>query len=198
MARQTTAQKAKTMKVTGMESTTDEGRNELLLKLGTARATLKRLVESDSAEAVMARQHMLITGMEDQLGMKPGEEIKLSGDSGTSAAEVEDPDDNEVEATTKAGKPKVAKKPAVKKVRSPYCLCGCGASNNPGSLFNMGHDAKLKSQLRKIERGLMKVKDLEEGSQGAVKKFDLFPNWIADKADRLEADKAKVKKVTAK
>jgi hypothetical protein len=196
MAKQTTAQKAKARKATGKEATSDEGRNEQLVKLGSARATLSRLIEADADDAVTKRQRMLITGMEDQLGMEPGEEIKLNGDSNTAAAEVEDPDDNETGGTTKAGKPKAARKPAAKKERSPYCLCGCGASNNPGSLFNMGHDAKLKSQLRKIERGLMKVKDLEDISQGAVKKFNLFPNWMADKADRLAADKAK--KVTAK
>ena len=36
---------------------------------------------------------------------------------------------------------------------TPYCLCGCGAANRPGSKFLMGHDARLRSVLMRMERG---------------------------------------------
>ena len=35
----------------------------------------------------------------------------------------------------------------------PYCLCGCGAENNPGSRFNQGHDKKLESALEQVKSG---------------------------------------------
>ena len=40
---------------------------------------------------------------------------------------------------------------------TPYCLCGCGAANRPGSKFLMGHDAKLRSVLMRMERGVPDV-----------------------------------------
>ena len=33
----------------------------------------------------------------------------------------------------------------------PWCLCGCGGENSPGSKFKQGHDAKLKSRLSKVK-----------------------------------------------
>ena len=42
----------------------------------------------------------------------------------------------------------------------PICLCGCGEKNKPGSRFNSGHDAKLKSTLSRIKDGKSDVSDL--------------------------------------
>ena len=36
---------------------------------------------------------------------------------------------------------------------TPYCLCGCGAVNRPGSRFRMGHDARLRAVLMRMEQG---------------------------------------------
>ena len=36
---------------------------------------------------------------------------------------------------------------------TPYCLCGCGAANRPGSRFRMGHDARLRAVLMRMEQG---------------------------------------------
>ena len=55
-------------------------------------------------------------------------------------------------ATVPAPTPK-AKTKRVKKGGTLYCLCGCGKSNNPGSRFQMGHDARLKSALNKVQQG---------------------------------------------
>lgn len=33
------------------------------------------------------------------------------------------------------------------------CLCGCGAENNPGRNFNMGHDGRLNGWLTELKRG---------------------------------------------
>lgn len=43
---------------------------------------------------------------------------------------------------------------------SMYCLCGCGKANNPGARFQQGHDARIKSKLRDLEAGIIKVEDL--------------------------------------
>ena len=50
-------------------------------------------------------------------------------------------------------------KVAIKLEASP-CGCGCGATARPGSRFLPGHDAKLKSRLRKAAAG--KGKDAEK------------------------------------
>lgn len=66
--------------------------------------------------------------------------------------------------TTAAGK---AKTPRVKKekVLQP-CLDGCGEM--VGGNFKMGHDAKLKSLILKIERGEVAQTELPEIAQGIV------------------------------
>ena len=38
-----------------------------------------------------------------------------------------------------------------KRKGSMYCLCGCGAANNPGARFQVGHDARLKPKLKLVE-----------------------------------------------
>ena len=35
----------------------------------------------------------------------------------------------------------------------PYCLCGCGRENNPGRKFKQGHDARVKSRIKKVKSG---------------------------------------------
>lgn len=44
---------------------------------------------------------------------------------------------------------KKTERPSVLKVESRPCECGCGAMTRRGSRFLPGHDAKLKSRLRK-------------------------------------------------
>lgn len=34
-----------------------------------------------------------------------------------------------------------------------YCLCGCGRENNPGRKFKQGHDARVKSRIKKVKSG---------------------------------------------
>jgi hypothetical protein len=183
---------------TGQETTQEEGRNERLMKLGVMRATLKRLLDAGSEDVVVGKQSKLVEEAEEELGLKPGEEIKLNGDkeavAGELETETEDEGDEEAAATTG----KKATRVTVKKGGSKECLCGCGKGNNPGSKFNMGHDAKLKSQLRQIETGKLKFGDLAPISQSALrgKTFDLFPEWLADKDNRMQADKEKKEKAS--
>ena len=51
----------------------------------------------------------------------------------------------------KKGKKKAERKATVAREAKP-CECGCGEMAKPGSRFLPGHDAKLKSKLRKIVR----------------------------------------------
>jgi len=62
-----------------------------------------------------------------------------------------------------AAQPKVPKEKKAKVYRS--CACGCvdpgtGQRTQVGGYFAMGHDARYKSWMMKIERGQMAVKDL--------------------------------------
>lgn len=66
---------------------------------------------------------------------------------------------------TGATKAKAAPKPKKKKVLQP-CLDGCGTMVSGN--FKMGHDAKLKSLILKIERGEMNMSDLPEIAQEVV------------------------------
>lgn len=45
-----------------------------------------------------------------------------------------------------------------KRKGSMYCLCGCGAANNVGARFQVGHDARLKPKLKIVE-GRFKTND---------------------------------------
>ncbi len=78
--------------------------------------------------------------------------------------------------------PKAAKKPAKKAAatattRAPRgtpketveCWDGCGAMAAPGRRFVIGHDAKLKSMILKLEKGTIKKKDLPARVQKLIK-----------------------------
>jgi len=54
-----------------------------------------------------------------------------------------------IEKNAAAGKPTPAKRRATIVVESKACECGCRALTRKGSRFLPGHDAKLKSRLRK-------------------------------------------------
>ena len=54
-----------------------------------------------------------------------------------------------IEKNAAAGMPTPAKRVAVIAVESKACECGCRALTGKGSRFLPGHDAKLKSKLRK-------------------------------------------------
>ena len=49
-----------------------------------------------------------------------------------------------------------------KKNPFPSCLCGCGELNRPGSRFNPGHDARLKSMLTRTKVGKSRQDDHPE------------------------------------
>lgn len=65
------------------------------------------------------------------------------------------------------GKIKPKAKKAEKLDSTRDCLCGCGLETN--GLFRPGHDARVKGMLLKVERGEMKLADLDAGLQSAVK-----------------------------
>ena len=75
----------------------------------------------------------------------------------------EDKDENQDEVNSMANsdtatkdKPKTSggRTKTAKTGGTTHCLCGCGSANNPGSRFQMGHDARLKSVLGKVENGV--------------------------------------------
>ena len=92
-------------------------------------------------------------------------DCKECGKQYTLVAESQEGEDPQVHQTRQREAAATAAKPRPKRTESkprpkrsktgglPHCLCGCGRDNNPGSKFVMGHDAKLKSLLLKIERG---------------------------------------------
>lgn len=54
------------------------------------------------------------------------------------------------------------KKEPTSKNPYPYCLCGCGWENNPGSRFKSGDDAKANSKLNKVKKGELSADDLPD------------------------------------
>lgn len=77
----------------------------------------------------------------------------------------------EAKAAKKAEKAKAPKEPKEPKPKKQgiECLCGCGATTNPGREFRMGHDAKFKSMIRKYVRKETKLTDLPERVQHLIK-----------------------------
>jgi len=57
-------------------------------------------------------------------------------------------------AETKGNSATKARTKTIKTGGSTHCLCGCGTANNPGSKFQMGHDARLKSIIGKVAGGI--------------------------------------------
>lgn len=105
---------------------------------------------------------------------KAAEEVKLSNDIATTKkADVQDRqiqrevarERHKTEAATTKAERAPAKPKAEKKLRP--CLDGCGQM--VGGNFAMGHDAKLKSLLIKVERGDAQLTDIPEVSMDLVK-----------------------------
>jgi len=80
---------------------------------------------------------------------------------------IEDKDLGIGEFILKAEKSGDVKKKKVSTLESKPCECGCGETTRPGSRFKPGHDAKLKSVLRK---------KAGEGDAGAQKELKAR-NW---------------------
>ena len=75
----------------------------------------------------------------------------------------------------------------------PYCLCGCGEENNPGSMFKPGHDAKLKSVLGQVESGKLSADDIPDVLIEAAKRnpeFKVLNQYTAEDILRLAGDRA--------
>lgn len=71
------------------------------------------------------------------------------------------PTTGEYQPPTKPKKATRTKKTTkAKKAEVKYCLCGCGAEVS--RRFRQGHDAKLLSMLKKVERGEMTKEELQE------------------------------------
>ena len=76
----------------------------------------------------------------------------------------------------------------------PYCLCGCGEENTPGSMFKPGHDAKLKSILGQVESGKLSADDIPDVLIEAARKnpeFKVLNQYTAEDILRLAGDRAK-------
>lgn len=61
--------------------------------------------------------------------------------------------------------------PRSRKSKPPQaCACGCGGETKGGK-FIPGHDGRVKGWALRIERGVVKLKDVPDGEREAVKKF---------------------------
>lgn len=82
-----------------------------------------------------------------------------------------------------------------KKTVPKDCECGCGGETR-GGRFIPGHDSKLKAWTLRVERGLMKVSDIEhEGTRNAVKRaMKLGPVSGEKKPAKLDKPAAKSRK----
>ena len=66
--------------------------------------------------------------------------------------------------------PPMPRKRSSKKSVPRDCACGCGGKTRGGD-YIPGHDSKLKAWLLRVERGVMKISDIEhEGTRNAVKR----------------------------
>ena len=75
----------------------------------------------------------------------------------------------------------------------PYCLCGCGEENTPGSMFKPGHDAKLKSILGQVESGKLSSDDIPDVLIEAARRnpeFKVLNQYTAEDILRLAGDRA--------
>ena len=75
----------------------------------------------------------------------------------------------------------------------PYCLCGCGEENTPGSMFKPGHDAKLKSILGQVESGNLSADDIPDVLIEAARgnpEFKVLNQYTAEDILRLAGDRA--------
>lgn len=75
----------------------------------------------------------------------------------------------------------------------PYCLCGCGWENNPGSRFKSGDDGKLKSVLGQVESGKLSADDIPDVLIEAARRnpeFKVLNKYTAEDILRLAGDRA--------
>lgn len=73
-------------------------------------------------------------------------------------------------AKSKQALPPLPRAKRTKKTVPKPCECGCGDETR-GGRFIPGHDSKLKAWMIRVERGLIKIADIEdEGTRNAVKK----------------------------
>ena len=91
------------------------------------------------------------------LGMWEGKVSKLQSEvQGRRDAEVADPMGVKGDASPASGESN-GDKPSGRKAKTggtPKCLCGCDASNGPGSRFRPGHDARVKGMINRVSNDL--------------------------------------------
>lgn len=138
------------------------------IKLDRYRGTFHNLEANNADKRVIGSWKSRIKKLEAELEAK-------QGDLNRNPVNPEfESNEEETQMTTATKAPKAPKAPkastkAAKSTGTPtdptvnekgkkgtlYCMCGCGNANNPGSKFSMGHDARLKSTLTKIDRGTL-------------------------------------------
>lgn len=90
-----------------------------------------------------------------------------------------------IEKTKKATTPTPTTKRKPEKKAPGPCLCGCGSSTKKGSEFLPGHDARLTSYVRKLDRGEIKLEALPELVQKMVTENHEAIQKIRDRTARL-------------
>lgn len=189
------ARKGKTTKASDkVEPSLTTSQAERLYRM---RELLDRLVSEGAEEKAISAQKSRIASMEEELGLEPGQHVAGPSAEDTQAAgmaqaqDYAEGDDVEEEVGTDEGdepEPATSKTQATTKPRStpkakgggsPQCLCGCGADNRPGSNFQMGHDAKLKSIILKRKRGdIKKYPEFVQKNLAKIKKLPKFADLL--------------------
>ncbi len=165
-------------------------------RLESMRATVASMEKSGAAARSIGAMKGRVTRLENDLGLKPGEDIKADineeastgqpvGESQTTAKEFDEVQNEqlqedqepevEVEVESEDEAKSAEKTPREKKPHAnaqfTLCLCGCGGSNSEKAKFIQGHDAKLKGMLIKIEKGKMVEADLPDISRAFLAEF---------------------------
>lgn len=94
---------------------------------------------------------------------------KTGGPVAVGAPNLDAPEAAAAPKVSKTGLPKLPSLPRMRKAKPPKeCECGCGDMTK-GGRFLPGHDSYLKGLALRIERGVIKYKDIEhEGQRKAV------------------------------
>lgn len=161
--------------MTTMTTATDiQARTE---KLERYRTTLDKLIEEEADKRAIGSWKSRITKLEKELvdlGTGDNEEEHETGAAAQEPTDEDQTDEQFIEGENRSAPTKedvmptgTKEKTKAKTTGTPpsatedgkgrkgtlYCMCGCGNANNPGSKFSMGHDARLKSVLSKVDKG---------------------------------------------
>lgn len=137
-----------TSSTSGTTTVLADERTEAEQRLERAKVKLQEHKSKGSSDKTIGQWMTRVTEAESLVSTEKDLALQGKSDPNTGINTSGDDDMAETKGSTKT------RTKAIKTGGTTHCLCGCGSANNPGSKFNMGHDARLKSVIGKVSKGV--------------------------------------------